>query len=490
MGIIQRQSIQSSILFYIGAAIGFANKILLFTRFLSTEEVGLANILANNALLYAQFSALGFSMVALRFFPYFNDRSRQQHTFLFWMLVIPAFGFLFVTLLIVLFQHQIFAYFQEESPLMVEYFWYLVPLSFATLYFDLFDAYLRSLMKTVVPVLLREVIQRLFISISILLHVVGWITFPQFVAVYVAMLSSITLLILFYTFWLGHLRILVRPTWRMRMLMRKILVFGGFALLGNLSSFLIFTIDGLMLASYEGMDSVGIYTTCIYIVVLITIPWRAIQKVAVPQVAEHWKNWDMEAMQRLYQRTSLINFALGLFLFLSMVALKDVMFALLPGDYRAGLTVMVVIGASRVLDMLTGLNSYLLVTSKYFRVDLVMTLLLLVLAIYLNDVLIPKYGIDGAAWATAIALTISNLFKITFLWIKFRLHPFSSKMLILALVAFVGFIGCLLLATWVPRYPGIALGYGFFLMVFLGASWKWNLVPDMVTFVAGFLGKK
>ena len=55
MGIVQRNSITITILSYLGILIGYVNKILLLTNFLTEEQVGLVNILTGLAVLYAQF---------------------------------------------------------------------------------------------------------------------------------------------------------------------------------------------------------------------------------------------------------------------------------------------------------------------------------------------------------------------------------------------------------------------------------------------------
>ncbi|MFM2377117.1 MAG: hypothetical protein RLZZ165_2214, partial [Bacteroidota bacterium] len=242
MGIIRRQSIRASFLLYLGAAIGFFTKVLVFPNFLSSAEVGLSNLLVTNAMLLAQFAAVGFSSMTLRFFPYFQDKSRRHHDFLSVLLTVPAVGFLVVMLLVVIFQQPLMEHFQQNSPLIVEYFWYLMPLTLATLYFDLLDAYLRSLQKTVVPVLFREVIQRLLVLLCIFLYAVGWLDFQQFVTLYVGLLSSITVMMVVYIAWLGHFRLRMRRGWRMRKLLRRIIVFGGFTLLGNIAVNTIYTI--------------------------------------------------------------------------------------------------------------------------------------------------------------------------------------------------------------------------------------------------------
>ncbi len=489
MGIIRRQSIQSSLLQYIGAAIGFVNKILLFTNFLSAEEVGLANILVTNAMLYAQFSAMGFSTMTLRFFPYFQNKDRKHHHFLFWLLLIPALGFVVVTLLVLLFQQQIFDYFQKESPLMVDYFWYLIPLGFATLYFDLFDAYLRSLLKTVVPILFREIIQRIFVAVAILLYAMDWIDFPTFVMVYVALLSSVTLLMVLYTWWLGQLHVLPKRSWRMKQLMRKVLVFGGFTLMGNISAIILYNIDGLMLASYLGMDAVGVYTTSFYVSALIVIPWRAIQKVASPQIADHWAKNDMAAMQRLYQRTSLINLGVGAYLFVMMVLGIDSLYAMMPATFATGATALVIIGLSRVLDMITGLNTYILIMSRYYKMDLYLSFFVFAAGIAMNLYFIPHYGIEGAALATGLAILLANLGRLGFLWARYGLFPFSLRMLLVLMATAVAYGAC----HFIPVVQGPIVTYilkgGVFTVVFAGIVYVLDAIPDSKKMVALVLSK-
>lgn len=489
MGIIRRQSIQSSILFYIGAAIGFFSKILVFPNFLTPEEVGLSNILVTNALLYAQFAALGFGTMTLRFFPYFQDKGRQHHGFLFVLLVIPMIGFGIVTALVLVFRNELLGYFQEKSPLMVDYFWYLIPLAFASLYFDLLDAYLRSLLKTVVPILFREIIQRLLVVVSIALYATKWIDFEEFVFVYVALLSSVTLLMILYIFWLGHWKMGRGATWRMRKLIRRILVYGGYTLLGNISANTLYTVDGIMLAAYVGMKAVGIYTTSFYVTALILIPWRAIQKVASPLVAEHWRTGNTVAMDRLYKRTSLINMFIGCYLFLVMIIGLDSLFSLMPQDFKDGRFVIIIVGASRLLDMITGLNGYIMITSRYYRMDLLFNLGLVATAIVLNAVLIPPYGIVGAALATAIALGMSNVFRVVFLWIRLKLHPFSKEMLTLALLSILAYLVQLLLPANGNIFLIFVMKFVCFSIVFGVPIIFLRLIPDINKLLESVKGK-
>lgn len=185
MGFVQRDSVRITIISYAGAAIGYLNKIFLFTNFLTTEQVGLANLLITISVLYAQVASLGSYNIVLRFFPFFQNREKKHHGFLFGMMALSMGGFIIATLLFLLFQKPFKLIYQESSPLLIDYALYMIPLALASVYYQLFESYLRSLQKNIIPSVVQELILRIAITLSVLLFALGIISFPGFVFIYV-----------------------------------------------------------------------------------------------------------------------------------------------------------------------------------------------------------------------------------------------------------------------------------------------------------------
>ena len=81
MGIVRRQSLLATASSYLGGALGFINKAVLFTRILDLEagELGLVNLLMEISVLFGQFALLGIGNSILRFFPYFEDEQKGHH---------------------------------------------------------------------------------------------------------------------------------------------------------------------------------------------------------------------------------------------------------------------------------------------------------------------------------------------------------------------------------------------------------------------------
>ncbi|MFH1004126.1 MAG: polysaccharide biosynthesis C-terminal domain-containing protein [Bacteroidota bacterium] len=440
MGIVQRDSIRITIISYIGAAIGYFNKILLFPNFLSTEQVGLANILINISVVYAQFSALGMPWVTLRFFPYFNDKHKQHHGFLFWILFVSLLGFLIVTLLFFTFQSTIISYYTDNSPLLVEYILYIIPMGLATMLYGLFDVYLRSLMKSVVPSFINEIVLRLFITISISLYALKLVTFHEFVIIYVAFNCSISVILLLYMAFLKQL--LITPQWSLliKRLFRILLNFGFFAILSNMSYILMTNIDSIMVASMLGLKETGIYTTIFFISAIMLIPYRSLARVASPIVAQYWKSRQMHKMFDLYKKVTLMNIISGCFLFLVLWVNIDNLFSFIPKEYALGKYVFLFLGLGRLFDMITGVNGIILVTSKKYRYDLLFALLLIVLMITMNLFFIPRYGITGASIGTMITLIIYNSLRIFYILKVFKMQPFDVKSILVLAISGITFV--------------------------------------------------
>ena len=113
---------------------------------------------------------------------------------------------------------------------------------------------------------------------------------------------------------------------------------------------------------------------------------------------------------------------------------------LLPDDYEAVKPLTLILMIGRMAEMATGLNTELTSVSKYFKFNFRSSALLLVMLIGLCFWLIPEYGMYGAAWGSTIALTIINIAKLIFVWVKLRVQPFNKQSLLVLICGGVAFL--------------------------------------------------
>ena len=448
MGIVIRQSIKTSIVSYIGMALGYVNTLLLFPYVLNPEQIGLMRLLLDIAFLAAPFAQLGISNIALRFFPHFKDESKRHNGFLFLLLITGFVGFSLFSVFLLVFKGFLFHAFEANSPLFIQYIYFLLPLTFFVVFYQIFESYAQSFLKIVVPRFIREVMLRLMACVCVILFLYQFIQLKGFIILIVSSYGIGLLLIIFY---IGYLKKLyLKPDFRFTKtsLLKEMQMYGLWVLLGGAGGLLVTKIDTLMISSMSGLAKTGVYSIAFFIATIIEIPRRTISQIAYPLVADAWKNNDLPKIKKLYEKSALNQLIVGSFLFIGIWANIDSIFALIPkGEiYSAGKYVVFFVGIGKLVDMATGINAEIIITSKYYRFDIVSVCCLAVLAIVTNLIFIPIYGITGAAIAAAISMFLFNLIRFTFIKIKFGLQPYSWKILIALVVPVIAYF----ISTLIP----------------------------------------
>lgn len=148
MGRIQAQALKNTVFSYIGLVLGYLNVVILFPAYFSVEEFGLIQLLAGMAIVYSQLSALGLTNAIVRFFPFFKTDDKKHGGFLFLVMLIAIAGFVIVTLIYVVLKPFISAQFIENSALYVDYYYFLVPISFFQLLFTVFEGVTRAVHRS------------------------------------------------------------------------------------------------------------------------------------------------------------------------------------------------------------------------------------------------------------------------------------------------------------------------------------------------------
>lgn len=443
MGIIIRQSVQNAIISYVGIALGFVITIIMVPKILTTEQYGLTRVLLSLAVVGTQFSNLGINNTVVRFFPYFKDKEENHHGFLFLTLIVPLCGFIFFGALFILFRDSITNLFVERSALLVDYYWYLLPLTLFILFFNVLNYFTRALYDTVMASFLNEVLIRVLTAILLVAYLMDWLTFEQFMIIFVVNYGVITTALFLYT--LFYKNISLRPDFNFlsRPLLKDIFSYGLYAFWGGVASIIVTNIDIIMLSSLAGLDETGIYAIAFYVGSVILVIRSSVYKISASIISSAFKDEDHELIQDIYKRSSLNQIIGGGLLFCGVIANLDNLMSLLPEAYAGGAIVIIIIAAANLFDMSTGLNSAIILNSKHYRFDLYSTIFLIIITVLLNYLLIPEYGILGAAIGTATAIFLYNSIKVIFVWIRLSMQPFEWQMLFViaigALILFLSF---------------------------------------------------
>ena len=125
--------------------------------------------------------------------------------------------------------------------------------------------------------------------------------------------------------------------------------------------------------------------------------------------------------------------------------------------------VVMVSGIAKLVDLATGLNTQILLLSRYWKIEFLTNILLVALSIPLNYWLTKRYNVMGPAYGNLIALCIFNGTRFVLIWKLFRLQPFSAAHI--KAMAIGG--GCLMLAGLIPDTGTMVMNVLFQSVVFL-----------------------
>jgi len=429
MGVIIRQSIKGTVVNYIGTAIGMVTTFFILTKYLTQEEIGLMRAFVDAGLLFAGLAQIGTNASMLRFFPYFKDTESKNHGFFFWTLLIPLVGFCIYLIVFLLFKNSVSAFFGQNSELLVNYLYFIIPLGFFALYQLVFETNSVVLHRIVVPAFVREVAIRLMLLVSYLLFAFHVISLTGLVVAFCCTYGIAACINLGYLLYLGKIS-LVPNFQHITNSLRKDFFFYTLFLIGAaLTTAIIPTLSSFFVAAKLGLVFTGIYAIARYIVAFIEIPYRSLGAISNPHVSQTVKENNFIATNQLIKKVSLHQFLIGTAIFFIVWINIDLIFSIIPNgkDFASGKWVVFFLGLNAIVTTSLSIGGITLSYSKYYYYSLLLTLILTVSAILMNIICIPIWGINGAAIATLLASCTYFLLLLALVYWKIKVIPISWK---------------------------------------------------------------
>lgn len=167
--------------------------------------------------------------------------------------------------------------------------------------------------------------------------------------------------------------------------------------------------DLLVLGFFEESTQLGMYSVIVRLAGMLLFFLAAVNGVAAPMFARLYAEGDTPALQALADAASKWMFfpALGLGLLLLLFA--EPLLGLFSPVYKAGQGALMILVGAYLVNVACGLPGRLLDMAGYQNDTLRVVAWCSALNVLLNLILIPSYGIHGAALATGIAMILWNL---------------------------------------------------------------------------------
>lgn len=487
MGGIRKQTIQSSIIVYLGFAVGAFNTYL-YTRngSFSKEEYGVTRIFFDFAQNFFAFASLGSVPVLYKFFPYFKDNlPDKKNDLLTWVCVTSVIGCIIVSACGIIFEPFVIRKFGEHSPLFLQFYFLVFPFSLGYLMFAVFESYSWALQTTVITNGLKETALRIFTTLFILLFYFKLVSFTQFMYLFSTLYLLIAIILLFYLWKTNRLHFTfsvsrVTKKFYKKMIGLQLFVFGGVCI-----NAVAVTISGLLIAAKQGLGDAAVFSLASYVANFIEIPQRSVTSISTGVLSRAWKDKDFVTINRVYHRSSINMLLLAILVFgnVWLNVAQGISVLHIQNEYAAGLGVVFILGIAKIIDAGTGVNSVIITTSTLWKFEFYTNVILLALRIPLAYFFIEKYGILGPAYAELISQVVYNFIRYEFLRRKFNMQPFNLETLYTILLGAAAVAGTYFLFHGIEGWTGIVIRIFIFSGILIGGIFVLKLTPDAMQLV-------
>lgn len=483
MNLLQKQGFYNSVILYAGTGLGFLNLIILFQRILTKEEIGFYTLMIAISGLYAQIASLGINGVIIRYFPMFRTEDKSHKGFITLVVIWSLLGFLAFTLPFVLFKGFVMRYYEDKAGagLMVEHYYYLIPISFLTLLFMVLESLARTVFKNVFSAFLKEFLLRLMTSLTVVMMAMSILDYNGFLIAYL-IANALIVALLWYNVAKGGDFKMAQISQEISGRKKELLNYGIFSVISGGSFGLVQSMAILMLSvlASQSLELVGIYGTFFGIAVFISLPAKALGRTSYQIVSEAWAKLDLKKIDRIYKKTSLVQFIIGSLLLIGMIINYDhILFLMHKPEYKQYFWVFVIVGITFLVDITGGLNGQIINFSKYYRYTTVLVTMAVFVCAFLNWLLIPHFGLLGAAISYLIVMVVLNFLYWLFIKIKFKLQPFGLKYLVVIFISAITLIIGLYIPVFDMILVDIIVRSGAATLVFIVLTLALNVSEDI-----------
>ncbi|MDH3525047.1 MAG: flippase [Acidobacteriota bacterium] len=237
---------------------------------------------------------------------------------------------------------------------------------------------------------------------------------------------------------------------------REIVAFSFPTSLAGTLSLAAMWVDLLLVGYFRTQAETGIYMAASQISFLFAVVLTSFNAVFAPMIADLHHRGERRRLNELFRTSTRWGLLISVPLFVVLAIDPGGILTLLMGPrYVAGAAPMVILAAGQMINLATGAVGFLLVMSGRQNWWLAASAGALALNVALNLVLIPRFGLVGAATATTISL--AGLFGSGLLMVRLamRLWPYDRGFLRLLLAAATA-----ALAVALPGWLGMAPSMG------------------------------
>ena len=185
-------------------------------------------------------------------------------------------------------------------------------------------------------------------------------------------------------------------------------------------------IETVLLGALTAVADVGVYSIVTKINLVSHVAYRSIIVSVKPVLAAQFDQHDHEGLSRLYTAATRWTLTLNVPFFLISVLYPEPILLIFGDAFAAGASALVILAIGELVVAGTGICGSIIDMAGHTRLKLANTVLWIVLLLGSGALLIPRWGLVGAATSSLVATGTINVVRLLEVWIVERLTPYRD----------------------------------------------------------------
>ena len=196
--------------------------------------------------------------------------------------------------------------------------------------------------------------------------------------------------------------------------------------LSAIAYFIMQSVDIIILTAYEGYDKVAYYSIAVKLATVTALALMSVNIVIAPKIAEIYNNNDHNTLNNLIRDSSRIIFSISFPVLIILFVFSGFILSFFGENYVLAKDALGILLVGQFFSSICGPGAiYLNMTGREQKLNKILIAGLFVNVI-LNFILIPVYGIEGAAAATLISMLFWNTLIVTTIYKSDKIKIFIS----------------------------------------------------------------
>ena len=180
--------------------------------------------------------------------------------------------------------------------------------------------------------------------------------------------------------------------------------------LSAISYFLMQSTDVLFISAYDTFESVAYYSIAVKLATVTALALISVNIVIAPKIASIYNDKNFSELKLILKKATRINVLISLPIIILLICFSEYILSMFGINYILAKNALWILLIAQFFNSITGPSAlYLNMTGRQKKLNVIL-LISLIINVVLNILLVPTFGMLGAAIATTTSFVLSKLF--------------------------------------------------------------------------------